>query len=135
MQLLDHVSISVKDLSTAAPFYDAIMRSLQCEKVYHTADALGYGQRCRTGEEAHTYLAVYASEQANVDNRRHWCFKAQSRQMVDEFFHVGLAQGGISDGEPGVREHYHENYYAAFLIDPSGNRVEAVFHGRPATRQ
>ena len=62
-------------------------------------------------------------------NKRHWCFKAASREKVDAFFAAGLATGGRPDGEPGLRLHYHSDYYAAFLFDPAGNRVEAVCHG------
>jgi predicted lactoylglutathione lyase len=57
----------------------------------------------------------------------HWCFKARSRTMVDAFWASGLASGGSDDGAPGLR-HYHPSYYAAFLRDPDGNRIEAVCH-------
>src|SRR3954463_6038211 len=59
---------------------------------------------------------------------RHWCFKAISRQAVDAFWRAGLETGGDDEGAPGVRENYHRTYYAAFLSDPDGNRIEAVCH-------
>lgn len=130
MQLLDHVSIAVSDLDRARPFYDAIMSALGAEKVYDRADALGYGVRCRPGDAGHTYLAVYSSGGAFGPSRRHWCFKAGARAMVDLFHRLGLAAGGRDDGPPGLRVHYHPGYYAAFLLDPDGNRVEAVCHHR-----
>jgi catechol 2,3-dioxygenase-like lactoylglutathione lyase family enzyme len=129
MQLLDHVSISVSNLADCVKFYDAIMQALDCERVYQTEGSLGYGVRCCTGQEHHSCLAVYASDNANYDDRRHWCFKANSREMVDRFYNGGIANGGVCDGAPGIRSNYHPNYYAAFLYDPAGNRVEAVFHG------
>lgn len=129
MQLLDHVSISVLNLSDCVAFYDAIMDSLGCEKVYETEKSLGYGIRCTAGEDAHSCLAVYQSESANIDDSRHWCFKASSREAVLAFYHTGIATGGRCNGEPGLREDYHENYFGAFLFDPFGNRVEAVYHG------
>ncbi len=133
MQLLDHVSISVAKLADCVEFYDSIMTALDCGKVYETEKSLGYGVRCTVGEESHTCLAVYESDAANTDNARHWCFKAESREMVDQFYNSGLKNGGRSNGKPGLRDHYHKNYYGAFLYDPYGNRVEAVYHGNPET--
>jgi catechol 2,3-dioxygenase-like lactoylglutathione lyase family enzyme len=76
MQLLDHVSISVINLSECKDFYDVIMASLGCEKVYETKISLGYGIRCTAGEETHSCVAIYQSDSANIDDSRHWCFKA-----------------------------------------------------------
>lgn len=128
MQLLDHVSISVPSIKNARPFYDAIMQALGAEKVYDRPAALGYGVRCNSAEDFHSCLAVYESEGANFDEKRHWCFKATTRAQVDAFYQGGIAKGGKCDGPPGLRPQYHENYYGAFLIDPFGNRVEAVCH-------
>jgi catechol 2,3-dioxygenase-like lactoylglutathione lyase family enzyme len=128
MQLLDHVSIGVSDLQAARPFYDSIMGALGAAKVYDRPDALGYGERCTAGDPLSTYLAVYLDSSGTNDSKRHWCFKASSREQVDAFFSAGLAAGGRPNGEPGLRPHYHCNYYAAFLLDPAGNRIEAVCH-------
>jgi catechol 2,3-dioxygenase-like lactoylglutathione lyase family enzyme len=128
MQLLDHVSIGVPDLDAARPFYDAIMSALGAAKVYDRPQALGYGERCSQDDTASTCLAVYLDASAIGANKRHWCFKAATRAQVDAFFAAGLANGGRSDGDPGLRPHYHAAYYAAFLFDPAGNRVEAVCH-------
>ena len=128
MQLLDHVSIEVHDFGTARPFYDAIMTALGAVKVYDRPSALGYGARCSATDTTSTCLAVYLGSERVGNNRRHWCFKAASRDHVDAFYSAGLAFGGLSDGEPGLRPDYHPDYYGAFLIDPSGNRVEAVCH-------
>lgn len=128
MLVLDHVSISVPDLDAARPFYDAVMAALGVAKVYDRADALGYGVRCDAVEDFHSCLAVYQSADANLDAKRHWCFKATTRAQVRAFHAAGLAHGGRDDGEPGLRPHYHAHYYGAFLLDPCGNRVEAVCH-------
>ncbi|WP_088158867.1 VOC family protein [Achromobacter xylosoxidans] len=129
MQLLDHVSIAVARLDAARPFYDAVMQALGAAKVYDRPDALGYGERCRAGSSQHSYLSVFADDDAGAPAaRRHWCFKAPSRAAVDAFHAAGLAHGGRDDGAPGLRQHYHPQYYAAFLLDPSGNRIEAVCH-------
>ncbi|RIX49863.1 MAG: VOC family protein [Rhodocyclales bacterium GT-UBC] len=128
MHLLDHASIAVSDLATARPFYDAVMAALGADKVYDREDALGYGARCDTNADDHTCLAVYASPGASSDPKRHWCFKAANRAQVEAFHTAGLAHGGHDDGAPGLRPHYHAHYFAAFLLDPSGNRIEAVCH-------
>ncbi|CAN0627253.1 Glyoxalase-like domain containing protein [Burkholderia multivorans] len=134
MQLLDHVSIGVPDLDAARPFYDAIMTALGARKVYDRTDALGYGERCSSSDTASTFVAVYLDASPIGANKRHWCFKAVNREQVDTFFAAGLAAGGRSDGEPGLRPHYHSDYYAAFLVDPAGNRVEAVCNAAPASQ-
>lgn len=132
MHLLDHVSITVARIDAARPFYDAIMQALGADKVHDRPDALGYGQRCRPGDGDHTYLSVLATPgaapEAASGARRHWCFKAPTRAAVDAFHAAGLAHGGRDDGAPGLRTDYHPLYYAAFLLDPDGNRVEAVCH-------
>ena len=128
MQLLDHASISVTDVNIARPFYDAIMQSLGAEKVYDRPGALGYGIRCTSLEPFHSCLAIYESIAANFDAKRHWCFKATTRDQVRDFHSAGLRNGGTDEGPPGLRPQYHEHYFGAFLIDPFGNRVEAVCH-------
>ncbi len=104
------------------------MAALGVPKVYDCNDAIGFGQRNRDDDDSHTYLAVYQSSAATSDSRRHWCFRATSEDKVRAFFEAGLAAGGAADGEPGLRPRYHRGYFAAFLKDPEGNRVEAVFH-------
>ncbi|OZI18095.1 glyoxalase [Bordetella genomosp. 7] len=128
MQLLDHVSITVPDLQAARPFYDAVMVALGAVKVYDRADALGYGERSAAHAPGHSYFSVLQSPAWARDPRRHWCFKAPSRRAVDAFHRAGLAHGGHSEGAPGLRPDYHAHYYAAFLADPAGNRIEAACH-------
>lgn len=133
MQLLDHVSITVRDLNAARPFYEAVMTALGVPKVNDRPDAIGFGQRNRPDDDTHTYLSVYQSAVAAADPRRHWCFRAASAAQVRAFFQAGLEAGGTSEGEPGLRPHYHPRYFAAFLADPEGNRIEAVYHGAGST--
>jgi len=128
MQALDHVSITVRDLARAKRFYDAVFAALGLKQAYEKADALGYGERNRPGDDDHSYLSVYQSAAASADPRRHWCFRAQSAAQVRAFHAAGLAAGGKDAGAPGLRSNYHPAYYAGFLEDPEGNRVEAVFH-------
>jgi catechol 2,3-dioxygenase-like lactoylglutathione lyase family enzyme len=121
--MLDHVSITVEDLSRSAPFYDAVMAALGVPCVWREAEAIGYGARDRGAG----YLTIRQSPGVVAD-RRHWAFRAPDRAAVWAFHAAGLAAGGVDDGAPGLRPHYHPDYYAAFLRDPDGNRVEAVCH-------
>lgn len=125
--MIDHVSITVTDLERAARFYDAVMAALGHPCVRRTAQGIGYGMRNRPGNDGHSYISVFQGVEVVAD-RRHWAFRAPSRVAVDAFYAAGLAAGGSDDGPPGLRPHYHEHYYAAFLRDPDGNRIEAVCH-------
>jgi catechol 2,3-dioxygenase-like lactoylglutathione lyase family enzyme len=127
VQLLDHVSITVRELGRVKPFYVAVMSALGARIAYERPDAIGFGERNRPDDDAHTYLSVFESASAAADPRRHWCFRAASEAEVDAFHAAGLASGGSSDGAPGLRA-YHAGYYAAFLLDPEGNKIEAVCH-------
>lgn len=126
--MLDHVSITVSDLAIAAAFYDAVFEALDHPCVRRDEDALGYGIRNSAGDDGHSYISVLATGGPVSPDRRHWCFRATSRKAVDAFHAAGLAAGGRDDGAPGLRPHYHDDYYAAFLLDPDGNRIEAVCH-------
>ena len=128
MRLLDHVSITVRDLSRAKPFYRAVMKALGAVVAYDEEDAIGFGERNGPDDDAHTYFSVFQSPSAGVDPRRHYCLRAQSVAEVQAFHAAGLITGGSDEGAPGLRD-YHPGYYAAFLLDPEGNKLEAVFHG------
>jgi catechol 2,3-dioxygenase-like lactoylglutathione lyase family enzyme len=128
MFMLDHISITVRDIYRARLFYDAIFAALGVVKVYDRPDAIGYGQRNRADDDAHSYLSIFESPKASPDARRHYCFRAPSPQHVLAFFEAGLQAGGVDNGPPGLRPHYHAGYFAAFLKDPEGNCVEAVCH-------
>jgi catechol 2,3-dioxygenase-like lactoylglutathione lyase family enzyme len=127
MQLIDHASITVRELQSAKSFYKAVMAVLGAVVAYEGSDAIGFGERNRPHDDVHTYISVYQSPNASSDPRRHWCFRARSTQQVRDFYAAGLAAGGSDGGGPGLRA-YHPQYFAAFLLDPEGNRVEAVFH-------
>lgn len=127
--MLDHVSLTVSDLARAEPFYDAVFAALGVPKVGvdHDAAWIGYGERCDAAHPDRSYFAVRLGPVPEDVPRRHWCFKAPSRSAVNAFWHAGLAHGGRDNGAPGLRD-YHAAYYAAFLFDPDGNRIEAVCH-------
>ena len=125
--MLDHVSIVVSDIAAAERFYDAIMKALGVVKVGRREDWLGYGERARPAYPDRVYISIRKGPKPEESFGRHWCFKAQSRTQVDLFWDSGIENGGSDDGAPGLRD-YHAHYYAAFLRDPDGNRIEAVCH-------
>jgi catechol 2,3-dioxygenase-like lactoylglutathione lyase family enzyme len=120
---------AVTDLGVAGRFSDAIMGALGVPCVARDDDRIGYGVRNGPDDDTHTYISIRPSNNV-VPDRRHWCFRAPTRDAVDRFHASGLAAGGQCDGPPGLRD-YHPSYYAAFLRDPDGNRVEAVCHRTP----
>jgi catechol 2,3-dioxygenase-like lactoylglutathione lyase family enzyme len=119
--MLDHLSITTADLDRAQHFYDAVMSALGYLRVYRSARGIGYGERSGPGG----YISVYLSDNVVAD-RRHWAFRAQTRAAVRAFHAAALAAGGRDDGPPGLRPEYDPTYYAAFVLDPDGNRIEAV---------
>jgi hypothetical protein len=114
-------------MARAKPFYRAVMSALGAAVAYEREDAIGFGERNRPHSDSHTYISIYQSDAAMADPRRHWCFRAKSVTDVRAFHSAGLAAGGSDKGPPGLRS-YHPGYYAAFLLDPEGNKLAAVFH-------
>ena len=126
--MLDHVSVTVSDPARSLPFWDAIMAALGVPCVRRDEDNAGYGVRNRPGDDGHSYLSVRTSTGTMVPDNRHWCFRAPNRAAIHAFHAAALAHGGRCNGPPGLRPHYHPSYYAAFVLDPDGNRLEAVCH-------
>ena len=103
------------------------MASLGASAVYEESDAIGFGERNAPGIDQHSYLSIFQSDKASPDARRHYCFKADSPEQVRRFHQAALSNGGSDAGAPGPRP-YHDSYYAAFVMDPEGNKLEAVCH-------
>ena len=120
--MIDHLSITVSDLDRAQIFYDAVLGALGYPRVDRRERAIGYGER---GGPL-SYISVYLSSGTLVPDNRHWCFRAAGRAAVRAFHDAALAHGGRDDGPPGIREIYSPDYYAAFVLDPDGNRIEAM---------
>lgn len=126
--MLDHVSITVGDWEAARLFYDAVMSALEIPVRASEDFWIGYGEAACPERPHATYLSVRREDKPNPSPGRHWCFKAPSREAVHAFWLAGIAAGGRDEGAPGLRPNYHPHYYAAFLTDPDGNRIEAVCH-------
>ncbi len=126
--MFDHVSICVVSIARSEAFYDAIMAALGHPKVGATDTWLGYGLRADGAHPARTYLSVLEDAGGSASGKRHWAFRVRNRGAVEAFWQAGRDAGGKDDGAPGLRPHYHDSYYAAFLLDPDGNRIETVCH-------
>ena len=119
--MINHVSIGVREIRRARRFYDAALRPLGYRCLSEGADSLGYG---RDGI-AFWLLASARSVPADDKSGLHFCFSAPTRASVDAFHAAALEAGGRDNGQPGVRAEYDPDYYAAFVVDPDGYRLEA----------
>jgi catechol 2,3-dioxygenase-like lactoylglutathione lyase family enzyme len=125
--MINHVSIGVHDLKGAKSFYDAALGALGYRCLSSGAEALGYGKE----SPAFWVLAVKRPVADDAASGLHLCFDAPDRKSVDRFHAAALEAGGRDNGKPGLRAAYGDNYYAAFVADPDGYRIEA-YCGRPA---
>jgi catechol 2,3-dioxygenase-like lactoylglutathione lyase family enzyme len=112
-RLIDHVHLRTRDLAASQAFYTATLGALGIEV---------------TGGDGHFFVDELWVDRGDTSSRIHLAFQAADRAAVDRWYAAGLAAGGRDNGAPGERS-YHPGYYAAFLLDPDGNNIEAVFHG------
>ena len=117
--MFDHIGLQVKDLAAAVRFYETVLKPLGFELCSRDETTAGFGPKDAPA------LWLYADKKAKPA-RTHVAFKAETRKAVDTFHAGGTESGGSDNGKPGIRADYAANYYAAFLIDPDGNNVEAV---------
>ncbi len=124
--MIDHLSLTVADIEKAVAFYDAVLATLGAERLmsFDRGDirVRGYG---RDGKPSF-WIASGTSEGTTLAG--HVAFAAPDRASVDAFYHAAMAAGATDNGAPGLRPHYHESYYGAFVVDPDGHRLEAVCH-------
>ena len=124
--MLDHVSLGVSDLERSRRFYDAALRPLGLVRI---VDFQGRGSDYGAmAGQLGVEFTITAEREATPAPGTHVCFRAPDRAAVRAFHSAALASGGHDDGGPGVRSEYHPDYYAAFVRDPDGHRVEAVCH-------
>jgi catechol 2,3-dioxygenase-like lactoylglutathione lyase family enzyme len=122
--MLHHISFGVRDLQLAGLFYDAALGALGYRRVFEDDTAIGYGV-----EDDKDLLCLKLRPDAAAPGAGfHMAFSAPSRAAVDAFHAAALAVGGSDNGAPGLRPDYGDNYYAAFLVDPDGHRIEAVIN-------
>ena len=123
--MLDHLSIGVADLAASGAFYDAVLAPLGVRRLHDRPDMMGYGDT-----SADFWLnPAPRPVPRDAGNGCHISFRASDRASVDRFHAAGLTSGGTDNGAPGERPRYGPGYYAAFLIDPDGYRIEAHHQG------
>lgn len=120
-RLIDHVQLVVSDLAASRRFYDAVFDVLGIP-------VEGEGDGFFWADELAISTKESPAAEGKLTGRGHIAFQAKDRAMVDAAYKAGLAAGGTDNGAPGERS-YHPGYYAAFLLDPDGNNIEAVYHG------
>ncbi|OBQ63745.1 VOC family protein [Mesorhizobium erdmanii] len=120
-RLIDHIQLVVRDLAASRRFYEAVFQALD-------VPIGGTGEDYFWCDELFISSADSRAAQGELTGRHHLAFQARDHAMVDAFHKAGLAAGGKDNGAPGERP-YHPGYYAAFLLDPDGNNIEAVYHG------
>lgn len=120
-RLIDHIQLVVRDLAASRRFYSAVFEAL---KIPMSGEGDGYFW----ADELFVSTPENENARGVLTGRHHLAFQAQDRAMVDAFHRAALANGGKDNGAPGERR-YHPGYYAAFVLDPDGNNIEAVHHG------
>jgi catechol 2,3-dioxygenase-like lactoylglutathione lyase family enzyme len=125
--MIDHMSLRVRDYAASKAFYEKVLGALGYGVIMEYGEGVGMGPK---GKPA-LWLAPMEGTPPAPDAAKqcsHLAFVAHSRAEVDAFYQAALAAGGTDNGPPGLRPHYHPNYYAAFVFDLDGNNIEAVIH-------
>jgi catechol 2,3-dioxygenase-like lactoylglutathione lyase family enzyme len=125
--MFSHVTIGTNDFERAAAFYDAVLAILDHGRFVSGDGYAGYG-----GPKGNQFwlLSPFDKAPASPGNGCHVAFLAPNRATVRAFYAAALANGGSDEGPPGLRAHYHPNYYGAYVRDPDGNKIQAVCHRR-----
>ena len=124
--MIDHVGVPVSDYARAKAFYEKALAPLgytlimEVQQDKNDAPAAGFGINDKPD--------FWIGGEGGLDKPVHVAIVAKTRAMVDAFHRAGLAAGGKDNGAPGLRPHYHPNYYGAFVLDPDGHNIEAVCH-------
>ena len=118
--MIDHTSLAVSDMARSNAFYAAALAPLGYTLLKDLGEAAGFGVKPKPD--------FWLGQGKPGETKNHVAFRAESRAQVDAFHRAGLAAGGRDNGAPGLRTHYHPNYYGAFVLDPDGHNIEAVCH-------
>lgn len=115
---LGHIGLPVRDLGESKKIYDSVIKHLGLEFINETETSVRYGE----DGSARFYIHTRNEGVSNV----HICFDVETKEQVDAFYQAALKNGATDHGAPGIREDYSPTYYAAFVLDPDGNNIEAV---------
>jgi len=125
--MIDHTGLDVSDPDKSRRFYEAALAPLGYKVLMevpkeHTGGVVVFGMGVAPKPD------FWIHQGTPQKPRVHVAFRADNRALVDAFYKAAMAAGGTDNGPPGVRAHYHENYYGAFVLDPDGNNIEACCH-------
>jgi catechol 2,3-dioxygenase-like lactoylglutathione lyase family enzyme len=123
--MFSHITVGTNDFERAAAFYDAVLAVLEHGRFISGDGHAGYG---RPSSNQFWLLSPFDKGTATPGNGSHIAFLAANRAAVRAFYAAALANGGSDEGPPGLRPHYHANYYGAYVRDPDGNKIQAVCH-------
>ena len=119
--MIDHISIPVRDLADAARFYEGVLAPLGLKRLVERERTIGFGSKY-----PEFWLNLRDGHEVRTDSGHHVCLRASSEAAVKAFFAAAIAAGGVSGGDPGPRKAAMTTYFGAFIIDPDGNKIEAV---------
>lgn len=121
--MIDHITIRVKNIDTVVAFYSEALKplgnSLDFDKNFDSVRVVGFRKNGK--------IDLWFTDDTPLSGSLHIALRAESKEEVDRFYEAGIRAGGKDNGAPGIRPEYHEKYYGAFLLDPEGNNIEAVF--------
>jgi len=123
--IFSHVTLGTNDWARAKPFWDAVAKTLDWPLFDASDDGAAYGN---PAGQIIFIGPAYDEKPASAGNGTHIAFIAKRRADVDAFYNAAMANGGKDEGKPGLRPHYHANYYGAYVRDPDGNKLQAVCH-------
>ena len=133
--MIDHIGLQVRDLARATRFYLAALAPLGLGIVMEVSAeetgghaSVGFGAPGKSDDFQSGKPSFWIGEGEPASGPLHVAFAAKTRAAIDAFYAAALQAGGADNGPPGLRPHYHANYYAAFVRDPDGNNIEAVCH-------
>ena len=125
--MLDHIGYRVRDIAVSQGFFQRALRPLGITELMSvSAEQSGSATFCGFGANGKAFFWI--SDGKTPTETVHVAFAAATRAQVDGFYAAALGAGGRDNGAPGLRPHYHPNYYGAFVLDPDGNNIEAVCH-------
>ena len=126
--MIDHLGISVSDYKQSKAFFLGVLATLGHECIMEVTPEMTGGDSWHAGFGSNKKTSFWVSSAGTVCASMHIAFTASSRAEVDAFYQAALAAGGKDNGVPGLRTHYHPNYYGAFILDLDGHNIEAVCH-------
>lgn len=127
--MLDHVGLTVSDFARSRAFYEAALAVLGIAPVMEVTEEMSGGHGAHLGFGVPDNPFFWIGTGKAPGSGVHVAFAASGKAAVDAFYQAAIAAGGRDNGAPGLRPHYHPGYYGAFVLDPDGNNIEAVFHG------